>query len=180
MFYSSLRLRSAAALILVLALGCSSSSSPNNPTPPGATTFSGDFGWTCASGVNCQDVFDFTVTAGSVLNVRVSNVSDGSASQVALYGPGVALGGTNLLTGTNNELRCITAPSCSSYTAGEQKVGVTAATTGTYRLAVTRNWGISCGATGTYNVQLTSNVGFQVGTQTVQDGTSQAPGSECK
>jgi len=178
---SSFRACVAFAFVL-FALGCSkSSSSPNTPTPPaGNTTFTGTYGWTCATGVNCQDVFDFTVTAGSVLTIKVSNVTDGSASQIALYGPGVALGGVNLLTGTTKELRCTVAASCSLYTGGEQKVGVTAATTGTYRLAITRDWGVSCGATGTYKVEMTSTVAFQQSIQSVQDGASLASGFECK
>ena len=182
MSYSPLRLRSVCGLLVVLALGCSNSptSTDTNPPPSGVTTFSGNFGWNCASGINCQDVFDFTVAAGSVLTVRVNNVSADSASQLALYGPGVALGGINLLTGTTKELRCLVAASCSAFTAGEAKVGVTATQAGTYRLAVTRDWGLSCGATGTYHVEMTSNVAFQVGTQSVQDAASLASGNECK
>lgn len=166
-----------ALALVVSALSCSDS--PNTPST-GVTNFTGNFGWNCASGVNCQDVFDFTVAAGSVLTVRVSNVSNESASQIALYGPGVALGGTNLLTGTTKELRCIVASSCSGFTAGEQKTGITATQAGTYRLAVTRDWGFSCGASGTYRVEMTSNVAFEVGNQSVQDGASLASGNECK
>ena len=178
MSQSSLALRFLGALALVVsALSCSDS--PNNPST-GVTSFTGNFGWNCASGVNCQDVFDFTVAAGSVLTVRVNNVALGSASRIALYGPGVALGGANLLTGTTNELRCIIANDCNLFTGGEQKVGVTATQVGTYRLAVTRDWGFSCGATGTYHVEMTSDVQFQVGVQSVQDAASLAPGYECK
>jgi hypothetical protein len=130
--------------------------------------------------VNCQDVFDFSVTAGSVLTIRVTNVAPGSASQIALYGPGAALGGMNLLTGTTNELRCTVAASCNLFTGGEQKVGVAAAQTGTYRIAVTRHWGLSCGSTGTYLLEVISTVAFEPGIQTVQDGPSQAAASECK
>ena len=179
-----LSLRSLCVVAAVsLALGCSkSSTTPTTPTPPatGTTSFSGNFGWTCATGVNCQDVFDFTVAAGSVLTVRVSNVEAGSASQIALYAPGTALGGTNLLTGTTKELRCTVAANCSLFTGGEQKVGITATQAGTYRLAVTRDRGVSCGATGTYRVELTSSIAFQTGVQSVQDQASLASGFECK
>lgn len=151
---------------------------------PGVTSFGGDYSWNCASGQNCQSVFDITVVAGSVLNVSVSNVSAGSVAQLALYAPGVALGGVNLLTGSTKELRCASAGTCdaAAYMAGEHKNGVVATVGGTYRLAVTRNWGISCGGSGTFRVDVSSNTPFQVVGQTVQNQQSavtQAE-SECK
>lgn len=179
---SSVLLRAAGTFVMVsLAVGCSGSNgSPTTPAPSGVTSFSGNYGWTCADGANCQDVFDFTVAAGSVLTVRVNNVGGGSAAQIALYAPGTPLGGTNLLTGTNKELRCTAAANCDLFTGGEQKVGVTAAVAGNYRVAVTRDWGLSCGGTGTYRLEVTSTVAFQVGNQTVQDQPSLAPGAECR
>lgn len=119
-------------------------------------------------------MFDLRVVAGSVLNVSVTKVSAGSVSQIALYAPGVALGGANLLTGTTNELRCATLSGCTNpvYAAGEHKNGVTAATTVTYRVAVTRNWGISCGGSGTFRLDVTSTLPFQFLSQTVQDQAS--------
>lgn len=151
---------------------------------PGVTSFGGTYAWACSSGQNCQSVFDFTVAAGSVLNVSVSAVSSGSVAQLALYAPGVALGGTNLLTGNTKELRCASAGSCdaAAYAAGEHKNGVVAAVGGTYRLAVTRVWGISCGGSGTFRVDVTSNIPFQAAGPTVQNQQSavaQAE-SECK
>ncbi len=162
--------------ILALALaGCGSDSTSNQ----GNLTFSADYGWTCASGTNCQDVFDVTLSAGSALTIAVSNVSSGSVSQIALYAPGVALGGTNLLTGNTNELRCTAGAGCASYTAGEQVSAFPITQSGTYRLAVTREWGTSCGGTGTYHLSLTSTAAIQVTGQTVEDQTSQASGYEC-
>lgn len=169
----------ACAVVLLSSVSSCKKSSPTTPSD-NVTSFSGTFGWTCSSGVNCQDVFDFTITAGSVLTVRVNNVSAGSASRIALYGPGTSLGGTNLLTGTTSELRCTNATNCDLFTGGEQKVGLTVNQTGTYRLAVTRDWGVSCGATGTYRVELASSQTIVVGTQSVQDAASLAPGFECR
>lgn len=104
------------------------------PVVGAATSWSGDYSWTCSSGQNCQSVFDLNVPAGAVLSLRVNNVSSGSVAQIALYAPGVALGGTNLLTGTTKELRCANGQGCSNpvYAAGEQKNGVTAASGGVY------------------------------------------------
>lgn len=178
---ASVVVRLACTALIITGAGCSKSSVPTTPSgPSGVTSFSGNYGWACANLVNCQDVFDFTVAAGSVLTVRVNNVGGGSAAQLALYAPGIALGGTNLLTGTDRELRCTVANDCDLFSGGEQKVGVTATQAGTYRVAVTRDWGLSCGGTGTYRLEVTSTTAFQVVGQTVQDAPSQAPGAECK
>ncbi len=163
-------------LALAALVGCGS----DTQAPQGVTSFTGNFGWTCATGTNCQDVFNFTVVAGSVFTIRVNTVSSGSVAQLALYGPGVALGGINLLTGTTSELRCTNAGSCTAFTGGEQVNAITLAQGGTYRLAVTREWGNSCGGTGTYRLEVTSTVAFQVAGQTVEDQTSLASGFQCQ
>src|SRR5580765_1007876 len=93
------------SLTLVALLSCSSSSTGTTDTT-GTTSWSGDYGWTCPSGQDCQDVFDITLAAGSTVSISVSGVSSGSVAQIALYAPAVALGGTNLLTTTTKELRC--------------------------------------------------------------------------
>lgn len=95
------------------------------PVVGATTSWSGDYSWTCTSGQNCQSVYDLNVPAGAVLNLQVDSVSSGSVAQIALDAPGVALGGTNLLTGTTKELRCANGPGCSSavYAAGELKTG---------------------------------------------------------
>ncbi len=130
--------------------------------------------WTCDGGESCQDVFD----AGAEVTIDVHNVSAGSVAQIALYGPGVALGGTNLLTGTTNELRCDTTDDCNAHTAGVSYT-MTVPTSGTYRLAVTRDWGNSCGGSGSYDLEVTADEELEVGGQTADDVTSAAPGFEC-
>lgn len=170
-----------AGLSVTLAFGCSiSSDDPDSPlAPTGITSYNTNSSWSCATGVSCQDVYDFTMTAGSVITVGVSNVTGNSVSQLALYGPGIALGGNNLLTGTNSELRCTSVASCSGYAAGEQKTGVILTQTGTYRVAVTRDWGKSCGSSGNYRLDLTSSIAFQAVSQSVNNGASAAPGAAC-
>jgi hypothetical protein len=143
------------------------------------TAYGGNLGWSCLSTQSCQDVFDFEMEAGSVLSIRISNVSAGSVAQIALYGPGTPLGGINLLTGNNKELRCTTGADCNGYTAGEQVTGFTLSQTGVYRLAVTRDWNNSCDPSGTYRVDISSSVAFKVLGVTGQDRTSLASGHEC-
>lgn len=166
--------------VLALTLSCGGSTTDESPGPTGGvTSFSGNYGWTCPTGQNCQDVFDFTFTAGSSVTIQVNSVSDGSVSQLALYAPGVALGGNNMLTGTTKELRCLNANDCSLFTAGEQATNIAIPTTGTYRLGITRDWGLSCGASGTYHLSVTATKSFTAGGQTREDGQSAATGAEC-
>jgi len=158
-----------------LACGSDDSGEPDD----GVTTFSANYGWTCANSINCQDVFDFSIEAGSVITIRVNTVSSGSVSQLAFYAPGVALGGLNLLTGNAHELRCTSGGSCEAFTTGEQVNSYAVATGGTYRIAVTREWDTSCGSTGTYHIEVTSTKRFQILGQTREDAPSAATGFEC-
>lgn len=136
-------------------------------------------GWNCADGVSCQDVYDIDFTVGSVVSFSVHDVSSGSVSQIALYGPGVPLDGTNLFTDDTNELRCTSGEGCDSYTAGEQYNDYIIPSTGTYRFAVTRDWGYSCDASGTYILTITSNLDFSNLGMSVDDQASLATGYEC-
>ena len=160
---------------VAIACGSSNADEPSD----GVTSFSGTYGWTCASSTDCQDVFDLSIEAGSVLTIRVNNVSSGSASQLAFYAPGVALGGLNLLTGNTRELRCTSASACEGFTVGEQVNSYAVAVGGTYRIAVTREWDSSCGGTGTYRLAVTSTKAFQHFGQTKEDTPSAATGFEC-
>lgn len=169
-------IRSSALAATVIALACSG----DTGGPAGVTSFGGNFGWVCLQSQNCQDVFNLSVMAGTALNIRVTNVSSGSVSQLALYGPGVALGGINLLTGTMAERRCTAGEGCVDFTAGEQVLNYTATETGTYRLAVTRDWGWSCGGQGTYRLDVTASQNIQVLGQTVEDQLSVATTFSCQ
>jgi hypothetical protein len=160
---------------IALACGSDDTDEPSD----GVTSFTGSFGWTCASSTDCQDVFDFNFEAGSVITIRVNHVSPGSASQLAFYAPGVALGGVNLLTGNSKELRCTSASACDGFTVGEQLNSYAVAVGGSYRIAVTREWGSSCGGTGTYRLEVTSTKAFQHLGQTKEDTPSAATGFEC-
>lgn len=170
-------LAATAPLAVVFAVACDDSDGPAEPS--GVTSYTETFDWECAAGTNCQDVFDFEFQAGSTISITVNQVSSGSVAQLALYGPGVALGGVNLLTGTQNELRCNETADCNAHTDGQSVASVAIAQAGRHRVAVTRHWGNSCGGSGTYALSVTSATPFVVTGQTAEDQTSQAPGFEC-
>ncbi len=129
-------------------------------------------GWSCAAGSSCQDVYDLQVPAGATLTVNVGSVTGASVLRLALFGPGVALSGTNLLTGVAQDRMCMGQNQADGYV-------FTVAASGTYRLAVGRDWGSSAGSAGTYQLSLASSVPFSPQGQTVNDSGSQASGTRC-
>jgi hypothetical protein len=141
--------------------------------------YSKSSGWSCISGENCQDVYEIAFSEDSLVSFSVSNVGGGSVAQIALYAPGVALGGINLFTTTNDELRCRTGAGCSDYTAGEQVTDFPIPSTGIYSFAVTRHDEDSCGQSGTYDLDITSNTPFSFMARTVNDVKSLATDYTC-
>lgn len=166
--------RIAISIGLLLTLGLFTSCGSDDPvTPPtGTKSFQVDGTWNCGTGISCQDVYEFTFDAGSTVNIAVSAVNGNSVLRLALFGPGVAPDGVNLLMGEANDRMC----------AGQDEgdtVEYAIATKGKYSLAVGRDWGESAGASGAYTLSVTSATSFTVGTQTADDTASQASGTGC-
>jgi hypothetical protein len=168
------------SLIGLLLVSCGDDDST---TPSGGTTkktsFDHSYGWSCASGESCQDVFDVSLPAGATVTFTVTDVTGDSIVQLALYGPGEPLGGTNHFTGSVAELRCNYIDGCDTKPDGQAMTffGIPAA--GTYRLAITRDWGESCGSSGTYRLLIHSSKAFVAPKQTVDDVATLAVGTEC-
>lgn len=176
-----IRIRSllASTAVMVSALASLTSGCGSPAAPNGTTSYTKSLGWTCASGVDCQDVFDFQMTAGTTVTFKVTNVSSGSVAELALYGPGSALSGTNLFTGNATAVLCNVGASCDNNTAGQAIENFAITHTGTYRLTVTRNWGFSCGGSGTYDLSVTSASTFQPLGQTSDDTATLSVGQSC-
>jgi len=168
-------------LIVIMTAGCSDDEECNCPTASCPDLiFEGEYGWVCGTSEDCQDVFEIDFKANSLVTFAATDVSTGSIVQVALYAPGVALGGTNLLTGSTNEYRCgYISGTCSENEHGQLINDFLIPSAGTYRFAVTRDWGNSCGSDGTYKLMVISDREFTVESQIVDDEPSQASGSEC-
>ncbi|MBE7453822.1 MAG: hypothetical protein HS111_34630 [Kofleriaceae bacterium] len=128
--------------------------------------------WACGSGVSCQDVFDYALPAGASVTVAVSGISGASVLRLGAFAPGVALSGANLLTGLTFDRRC-----------GGQNASDTvmfrAATAGTYRIAVGRDWGMSAGASGNYTLTVTSSGTLTYNGQTANDVATGATNMQC-
>jgi hypothetical protein len=119
------------------------------------------------------------MTSGTKVSFKVSNVSAGSVAELALYGPGSGLSGTNLFTGDATAVLCNRAASCSNNTSGQDIENFAITQTGTYRLAVVRNWGFSCESSGTYDLSVTSASTFQALGQTSNDTATLSVGQSC-
>jgi hypothetical protein len=133
--------------------------------------FSTTGSWNCASGVSCEDVYDFGLAANTTVTIQVSGVTGASVLRLGAFAPSQLLTGPNLLTGINSDRLC-----------GGQNVGdtvsFTAPTAGTYRIAIARDWGASAGASGNYSLAVSVDRGmtFLGSTKNVASG---ATGTRC-
>jgi len=158
--------------------GCNDDNSPSQPVAT-ITSYDQVLGWDCSTGQSCQDVFDIAFAANTTVNLTAGETTGASVLQIALYAPGTALGGANLLTNDTRELRCNFVSGCTNNTAGQTVAGFVVATAGVYRLAVTRDWGSSCGGSGTYRLTIDADKGFVAPVQTVDDVPSAATDWGC-
>ncbi len=106
--------------------------------------------WSCSVSTDCQDVFDIDIFAGNTVNINVTNVTGSSVVRMAVFAPGVALTGPNLLNGG------ITDQSCTSQNASAS-TSFSTTLAGVYRIAIGRDWGSSAGSSGTYTLTVTSS-----------------------
>jgi hypothetical protein len=140
----------------------------------GEKTYATQSDWDC-DGNFCQDVYDFNFVKGSVVDFDISNLTGGSAVQVALYAPGQVLGGTNVLTGNTSEVTCLVEGNCDLNMSGYIVSSFLIPASGVYRLAVTRNHNFSCGSSGDYDLDIVSSKNFVFKEQSVDDEGSLAP-----
>ena len=140
--------------------------------PVPAATYLASGAWTCGAGISCMDVFDFELEPGTALTVEVFGITGSSVPRLALFGPGVALNGLNLLTGANLDRECVGQNTADTFTIDLVEGGV-------YRLAAGRDWGSSAGAAGTYQLMVGADQGFLALGQTANDVGTAAAGSTC-
>ncbi len=135
-------------------------------------TFTVAGGWNCAIGVSCQDVYDFVFPANTSVTIAVSGITGNSVLRLGVFGPGVALSGTNLLTGSNRD------PMCAGQNASDS-ITFDTTTAGLYRIAVGRDWDTSAGAAGSYSLTVSGNHPFTAHGITANDVASGAAGTVC-
>ncbi|MBL8021482.1 MAG: hypothetical protein JNM27_17555 [Leptospirales bacterium] len=145
----------AASLLLGDVNRTSTASSSSGSSSTGtAGPFVFNSGWNCAASTDCQDVYDFTITnpiASDTLTVAATAITGSSAIRLAVFAPGSGLNGVNQINGGTTDHRCV--PFNTNDT-----VNVTGQTlTGTYRVALGRDWNNSGGNSGTYTLTVSFN-----------------------
>ena len=134
--------------------------------PAGTTTFTKDGAWNCASGIDCEDVYDFDIPSSSSVNVAITLVTGNSTARTGLFA-GTATTGTNKWNNAATDL-------CSTQNTQDidLNAGPVTVAAGHYRLTVGRDWGFSAGAAGTYTVTFRSSAGLSAQGATADDQTS--------
>jgi hypothetical protein len=114
---------------------------------PGQSKYTNSSNWSCASGSDCEDIYDFDVNASDMLTATVSGITGNSVPRLSLY-KGATATGTNAFDN-------LTAPICgvSDMDLAAGPVQVSAAH---YRLAVGRDWLKSAGSGGNYTITVTT------------------------
>lgn len=135
-------------------------------------TFAAASGWNCASGVNCQDVYDFTTVTSTPVTVAVTSVTGNSVVRMAVF-DGNALNTTNRLNGKLTDRMCVAQNTNDSVTSANLPTGL-------HRIAIGRDFGSSLGTNGTYFVTIsTANAPLSPNGSTSNDTASQLSGGAC-
>ena len=128
-------------------------------------TYQTNSNWVCATGVDCQDVYDFYSPAATSVSISVNGITGASVVRLALFDGG-AVNSVNRLNGGFTDRQCVGQNVSDS-------IASPALPTGQHRLAVGRDWGSSAGATGNYSLQVTTNnIPLAVTGQTTNDTPS--------
>ena len=139
---------------------------------PCTQTISSD--WNCTAGESCQDVYEVYAPPMSTWTIGLANVTGSSNGRLAVYAPGIALGGFDIITGTGDEA------SCFGQDMNEQFAGIPISAGGVYRVAVTRDFGTSAGDSGSFDLVISSNKWIDPsGGRSVDDTQTLATGAVC-
>lgn len=135
-------------------------------------TFTAAASWNCASGVSCQDVYDFETLAPTTVTVSVTAVTGFSVVRLAAF-DGSSVSTTNRFNGRLTDRECAGQNDSDAATTPSLPLGQ-------HRFAVGRDWGSSAGASGTYMVTITtSNVPLVEGGATLNDSPSAFGTTSC-
>jgi hypothetical protein len=140
--------------------------------------------WSCSASINCQNVYDYYLNnpaAGDSLSMNVTNVTGSSVVRMSVFGPGVALSGTNLINGSLNDHVCPHPPTGANQNASASASVTSLAGAGICRVAIGRDWGSSGGSSGTYTltVSLSSGSIFNYVGPTSVNSATLSSGMQC-
>jgi hypothetical protein len=128
-------------------------------------TFTMAGAWSCSpTGTDCEDIYDFDVTAASMITVDLTAVTGPSLPRLGLFA-GTTTSATNLFTGSSTA-------ACAPTQDTDYSQGPTLVSPGHYRVTVGRDWGKSVSSDGTYTVKITATNALSNVSQTSNDTAS--------
>ncbi len=133
--------------------------------PDASLTFTMANSWTnCPVMVDCEDVYDFDVSAAAHVTVSLTMITSSSLPRLGLYA-GSTTSGIDLFTGQNTA-------ACGTATDVDFSQGPTLVSPGHYRAVVGRDWGKSSTLMGTYTVTISADTALANVQQTADDQAS--------
>ena len=141
-------------LLVVSILAFTSCSNDDDATPidNGITSFELDGSWNCEFGETCEDMYQFEFKEGSRISISIEEVTGSSAVSLNLSVDFGELANPNLLNeGSLSYYGC---------TGQDEEISISniiISETGTYNLAIARDWGLSAGFDGTYKLTIISD-----------------------
>ncbi|MDY8135086.1 PPC domain-containing protein [Aquimarina sp. 2201CG5-10] len=161
------------ALLGVIVL-TSCSKDDDVPVETGITLFEEQGEWNCELSQTCEDIYQFELKEGSRISISIEEVTGLSVVSLDLSADFGQFGGPNLL----NE-GAITYYGC---TVQDEEISITnilISETGTYNLAVARDWNLSAGFDGTYTLVILSDTAFTEGVTPINDAEATNYQREC-
>jgi len=160
-------------LVICLFILCSC----NDEADPGPQIYEYEGSWTSIPGEPTQDVLVFNLKKEADYHLEITDITGASDVKMAVYPPGIPLGGVNLLTFDVQEYNCIWGAAGRD---ADESVEFTAPLNGSYQITATRDWDHSSeGLEGTYKLLLRSEEPFEVLGLAANDVVSLAFGYTC-
>lgn len=105
-------------------------------------------GWNgCGAGAKCRDTYTLRLAEGTDVQVQLDDVQGDSWARLTVNGPDQGADGTNVLTGAAADL-------CATGQDAPFDERLVPDRTGTWTIAVTRDWAASGGSVGTYRLRV--------------------------
>ncbi|MDO5977653.1 hypothetical protein [Flavivirga spongiicola] len=153
------------SIILLLAvLFANCSKDDDTHIDEGVTLFETTEEWNCNLSETCEDIYQFKFKKGSRISISIENVTGKSVVSLDLSANFGEFGGPNLLTQGK-----LTYYGCTTQDESVAIVNIYISETGTYNLAIARDWGLSAGFGGTYRLTIISDTAFTEGETPVND-----------
>ncbi|GAA4273305.1 PPC domain-containing protein [Aquimarina gracilis] len=166
-------LKALLVLSIIFFVSCSNDDDAT-PVDTGVTLFEKEGEWDCEIGHTCEDIYQFEFKEGSRISISIDNVTGSSVVSLDLAADFGQFGGPNIL----NE-GALSYYGCTGQDGEVSLANILISETGTYNLAIARDWGLSAGFDGTYKLIIVSDTSFTEGIAPTNDTEVQNYVREC-